>query len=112
MTFKEKFDEYFRTHNLGDEWVYSNFSDYILKDLSPENAFSLISEVVDFLLAQSDEFLRTEMLELIGAIAGKTNTTEIPIGLLSKLDLIEKLVENDGNYTKSQLDDLKRWYRL
>jgi len=112
MTFKEKFHEYFKTHDLSDEWVYSNFTDYVLKDLSPDGAFNLIPEVASFLLDQSDKFLRTEILELIGAIAGKTDTTEAPIGLLSKLHLIEKLIENDGDYTRAKFNELKKWYRL
>ena len=112
MTFKEKFHDYFNSHDLNDEWVYSNFIDFILKDLSPEGAFNLIPEVVDFFLEQSSKSLRIEILELIGSLSGKTNTTEVPIGLLSKLDLIEKLIEKDGDYIKSRFCALKRWYRI
>lgn len=112
MNFKDKFDQFFKTANLGDEWVYSNFTDFILEGITPEGAFSLLPEVAEFLLEQTDEYLRLQILNLLGTLAGKTNSTEIPPALLPKLDAIEKLIENDDDYTKSRFDVLKKWYRI
>jgi hypothetical protein len=112
MTFKDIFNEYFKNCDYSDEWVYSKFTDVIAKDLSPLKAFELIPEVVDVLLEQSDHDLKVELLELVVGLAGETGTTEIPNGLLSKFYLIEKLVDQESNYVKSQFSQLKRWYRM
>lgn len=112
MTFKEQFNEYFRNCNYADEWVYSKFTDVIAKDLSPVKAFELIPEVVDVLLEQSDHDLKVVLFELVVGLAGETGTTEIPSGLLSKIPLIDRLVEHESDYVKSQFNQLKKWYRI
>lgn len=111
MNFNDKFHEFFKTADTTDEWVYSNFLEYLLKDLDSAGAFRMIPEVVEFLLNQSDRKLSFELLEIIISLAHESNTTEIPISLMEKMPELEKLfVEND--YEKSRIGELKRIYRL
>ena len=112
MTFRNTFEEYFKTADYNDDGVYANFYRLVVKDLTSEAAFNLIPEVVDYLLELSDSSYRYHVLEVILSLAGMTGTTEMPNGLKSKVELIEKAFENGTDYQKSKVAALKKWYRL
>ena len=94
-----------------DEWVYSHFTESLLNGLDSAAAFQMIPQVVDFVLEQSDSFVRLQTLGVVLALAGRSGTTEIPPGLLKKMNAIEKLFL-DSDYEKSQFNELKRFYRI
>ena len=111
MKFRERFEEYFSTADLGDEWVYSNFEESLLEGLDSASAFEMLLEVADFLLLQEDGYLRLQLLNIIISLARKSNTTEMPAGFLEKIVVFEKLFVED-DYERSRINELKRIYRI
>lgn len=111
MNFKDRFEQFFKTADMSDEWVYSNFAESLLDGLDSAAAFKMIPQVVDFVLEQSDSYVRLQALGIILALAGRSGTTEMPPGVLEKMNAIEKLFL-DSDYEKSQFNELKRFYRI
>lgn len=95
-----------------DEWSFERFREEFVGNMSASEAFDSINETIDFLLEESDESTATEILQTIIGLARRSETTEVPSGLLSRKDLIEKQFIPFGTYAKNKLKELIQYYRL
>lgn len=115
MGIKEKYIEYIKDWENKineDEWYLYRFRDEIVKNSNPEEAFLVIPDVCELLLEQKDEFLFSEMFELLLSLARKSNTTEIPSVLEDNWNTLESIIMNYKEYQQNLFDELKKWYRM
>jgi hypothetical protein len=94
-----------------DEWYFHNLREQITSHLRPEEAFTLISEAVDLVLQQSDEFLCSESFQLLLDLVRVTDTTELNPNLDAKWNSLCNHAAQFGIYHKNQVLELERWYR-
>lgn len=90
-----------------DEWFFSNFRDSLIASVTEEEAFFDISQLCEIIKLNDDTYFISELLEILLALARKSNTTELPNGLKStliKLDFDPSLETNIKN--------IKDFYRL
>lgn len=90
-----------------DEWFFSNFSDSLISNITEEEAFFYISQLCEIINQNDDSFFISELLEILLALARKSDTTELPDGLeetLIKLDVDSSL--------RNIIDSIKEFYRL
>ncbi|WP_318663310.1 hypothetical protein [Treponema sp.] len=90
-----------------DEWFFSNFRDSLIDNITDGEAFFYISQLCEIINQNDDSYFINELLEILLALARKSNTTEIPNGLkntLIKLDFDPSLVNSINN--------IKDFYRL
>ena len=97
---------------IEDEWLFENFREQFVNQMSTVEAFEAIEETVDVLLQQSDASTATEVLQTIIALARQSDTSEIPPKILMQRAAIESLFSTFGEYAKSKLQELFRYYRL
>lgn len=92
-----------------DEWFFSNIKEDIFNNASEVEAFKAIPSVLKILSQNSEPYLRTELLEILFVLARKSNTTELPSGLMESLNSLENISDS---YTKFILCDIKNYYRI
>ncbi len=93
-----------------NEWYFTNYINEKIEPLSSEQAFEIIPDAVDLIIAQKDPFLIGECLYLLNSITVKSNTTEMHPYLLNKwADLDNYSLIND--FCAKRMQDLKKWYR-
>lgn len=103
---------YWHSEPIEDEWFFENFRDDFVGKMSPSEAFSSINETIGFLLKEEDEFTACEILQTIINLAKKSQTTEVPSVLIENKNLIESQFDARGEYSKSKLGELFRYYRF
>ena len=94
-----------------DEWYFSTLREKITSHLQPNEAFVLISEAVDLVFEQSDEFLCGESFQLLLDLVRVSDTTELSPHLEAKWDHLCTHVAQFGNYHKQKVLELEEWYR-
>ena len=94
-----------------DEGYFVCLRDRLTGSLSSEEAFNAIGEAVDVTLEQDNEFLWTEAMELILALARRSDTTEIPPQLDDRWDELMTSASRFGAYQARKTEDLRLWYR-
>jgi hypothetical protein len=94
-----------------DEWYFSKLREEITSHLQPNEAFVLISEAVDLVLGQSNEFLCLESFQVLLDLVRIADTTELNPNLDAKWDSLCNHVSQFGTYHKNQVLELERWYR-
>src|SRR5574344_2170053 len=95
-----------------DEWYFSNLRDDILSKCDCESAFSGINELMPLLLNEPDDFLYSEIIEIIISLARKSQTTEIPSELSRNFRTIKERLKSQGDNAMSKLDDLASYYQI
>lgn len=98
--------------NNTDEWLLADFIKDVIGSMTPEEAFDNIGKTSDFLISQPDESSSIAILEIILALASRSDTSEMPHELHEKLNSISERFQNFGDYAKLQLDELFRYYRI
>ena len=94
-----------------DEWFFAKARDKIDTAFTAEDAFSAIMEVVFFIQSETNPYLCTECIELLYSLIRKSDTTEIPKGLLQNLHVLkEKLAED--TYSLNILQEIEAHYRI
>lgn len=94
-----------------DEGYFVKFTSKIIDNIQGQSAFEMIDEAVELVLDQSDEFLCLEAFELILLpLVVASNTTQIPVGLETNWNRLNEHVAAFGDYHKSKLRELHRWY--
>jgi len=94
-----------------DEWYFARLSGRLTGSLSSEEAFNAIDEAVNVTLAQDDEFLWTEAMQLILSLADKSGTTEMPPQLSERWAELMASAARFGTYQQERAKELQRWYR-
>lgn len=90
-----------------DEWFFSNLVDQIVARLSPSEAFVAIDEVVEIILQQRDPMLIYYCGTFLIRLARLSDTTELPRGLRSAWDTVERLLRDAPDIA----EQLRSWYR-
>lgn len=104
--------DYWNSDPIEDEWFFEKFRDDFIGNMSPSEAFSSINETISFLLREEDESTACEILQTIINLAEKSQTTEVPSALIENKNLIESQFDARGEYSKSKLGELFRYYRF
>lgn len=97
---------------ITDEWLFARFREQFVSTMSSLDAFESIGETVDLLTNQTDESTAIEILHTTIALAGQSNTTEIPPKLLAQKTALIEQFANFGDYAKNKLQELFRHYRF
>ena len=95
-----------------DEWLFENFRAENVKVLPPNEAFSLIDETVQVLLAQEEESSAIEVLETVICLARTSATTEVPEIILSEKDNLINHFEGSCDYAQHKIKELLAYYRV
>lgn len=95
-----------------DEWLFETFREKFVDVMSAAEAFELIDETIEILRLQSDESTATEVLQTAIGLARRSETTQVPNALLTQKIALEGQFSNFGDYAKSKLLELFRYYRL
>ena len=104
--------EHWKSDPIEDEWFFESFRDVFIGKMSPPEAFSFINETVVFLIKEEDESTACEILQTIINLAVKSQTTEVPSILKENRKIIESQFYSRGDYSKSKLRELFRYYRF
>lgn len=97
---------------IEDEWLFEKFRDETVGCMSSVEAFGAIGETIEFLLREADESTACEILQTIINLAEKSETTEVPSKLIESKAEIEDRFVYMGDYARSKLQELFRYYRL
>lgn len=112
MDIRKRFTDYSNKYDISEELFFDRFEKKILSELDSEGAFKLIPDVVSYIIDIEDKYIGFKMLELLIALAKKTNSTEAPRGLLANFDRVERYFSDEDEYEKSKVEELRRWYRI
>jgi hypothetical protein len=97
---------------IEDEWIFAGFRDKIVNSMAPEEAFRSIDGTFDILLNEDNESVAIEILETIIALIRKSNTAEIPNGVIEKLRFTSNRFTGFGSYLNEKLREVFRLYRI
>jgi len=97
---------------ITDERIFSKFRAINISVMTASEAFHVIGITLDFLVSHSDQSTRTELLQTMIDLAKKSDTTEIPIDIAGKIDLLQSAIIDSDNYTKDKLGEFLRHYRI
>ncbi|MCD7034539.1 ABC transporter [Metabacillus sp. GX 13764] len=95
-----------------NEWYFSDAFDDIVKDMTPEDAFAYIPNVLGMLLRIEEEFLIWETLYFLLQVYAIADTTEIHPELKSSWDALEKHISCYPEAYGTPFQELKRDLRL
>lgn len=104
--------DWWKQSDKSDEWYFSNLRNELLSNCDSESAFNGINELMPVLLDTSDDFLYIEIIEIVVALARKSQTTEIPIKLKENFGMIARRLNSQGDYAISKLEELALYYRI
>jgi hypothetical protein len=97
---------------IADEWLFEEFREKFVDVMSPAEAFEFIDVTIEILRLQNDESTATEVLQTVIGLARHSETTQVPNTLLAQKQKLEEQFANFGDYAKSKLLELLRYYRL
>jgi hypothetical protein len=97
---------------IADEWLLEKLREKFIDATSPSEAFELIDETIKILCLESDESTAIKILQTVIGLARHSETTEIPRGLLLRKEMLREKFSNFGDYARSKLSELFRYYRL
>jgi len=92
--------------------LFAEFVENEVGVLTSAEAFLLINEIVPILINTENSNIRSELFELVIALARKSETTEIPSVLFEKWDHIRNMASNQGQYSRSRFNELSKYYRM
>ncbi|KZE64424.1 ABC transporter [Fictibacillus phosphorivorans] len=95
-----------------DEWYFSNSFESITKDMSAEEAFNYIPNVVDMLLKLDDDYLIWETLYFLISLYNIAETTQIHLSLEDKWNELEEHIRNYDDSFGTPYNELKRYLRI
>jgi hypothetical protein len=84
----------------------------IIQSLEPWQAFALIPEAVDIVLAQTDPSLVVECFNLLFDLYGRADTTEIPPYLAQNWNRLVRHVTGTGSYGQRGIEALRQFLHL
>ena len=90
-----------------DEWFFSRVEDGVATQLSPTEAFAAIDEVVTLMQQQTEPLLQWRCGHFLIALARRSDTTEMPLGLRSTWEAVLGLLREHPDI----VGELRSWYR-
>ncbi len=96
-----------RTEIQKDEWFFSNFRESLINKITDKEAFLSISQLCEIINQSEDSYFISELLEILLALARKSNTTELPDGLSNTLIKLEF-----NSSLQNIISNIKEFYRL
>ena len=97
---------------IADEWAFEKFRKEHIDLMSPVEAFDAIGATVPYLVQEGDESTACEILQSILNLAAKAETTELHSALHGEIVGIDEKFSMYGEYAKSKLLELKKYYRM
>jgi hypothetical protein len=105
--FTEAIRSDFQSHLQEDEWYFSRIEERICNELTPEEAFRAIDEVVAILISSSEDTVEWRCATFMLSLALKSNTTELPPILNRHWNDVLECLSDHTDIT----DQLKKLYR-
>ncbi|MFM1654566.1 ABC transporter [Brevibacillus sp. B_LB10_24] len=95
-----------------NEWYFSEAFESIIKDMSSEEAFAYIPNIVRMLLLLEDEFLIWNTLYFLLTVYSISDTTEIHPELRSNWQALTKHISKYPDVYKTAFQELRRNLRF
>ncbi|SEB93225.1 hypothetical protein SAMN05443246_2391 [Paenibacillus sp. GP183] len=95
-----------------DEWYFSNSFESITKDMSSEEAFNYIPNVIEMLFKLDDDFLIWETLYFLIELYNIANTTQIHPFLERNWSLLKIHIKKYDDSYATPFKELKRHLRI
>lgn len=95
-----------------DEWYFSNSFQSITKEMSPEEAFNYIPNVIEVLFKLDHDYLIWESLYFLNQLYGVANTTEIHPFLERNWSLLDAHLKKYDDSYATPFMELKRHLRI
>ena len=92
------------------EWYFVRLRERITSDMEPHEAFDAISDAVEIVSKQTNEFLCSESFKLLLDLSHIANTRELNPVLKERWDRLCSHVVQFGEQHKQQVSELKWWY--
>lgn len=94
-----------------DEWYLSDFVDENVINLSPSDAFELISYIIRFCRTNIDSSCMYEFLYILLALQRQSETFQVPLGLLEFPNFFDEILQrNTEDYIVNLVNELKKIY--
>ncbi|MFS0603199.1 ABC transporter [Peribacillus frigoritolerans] len=104
MEWEDKLDD--------DEWYFSNSFESITKDMSPEEAFNYIPNVIEVLFKLDDDFLVWETLYFLIELYSLADTTQIHPFLERNWSVLKKHIKKYEDSYTTPFKELKSHLRI
>jgi hypothetical protein len=115
MSFTDQLDtaiQYWESGDVVDEWMFQKLRDEVVGNMRSDEAFESIEFAVLRLLEHQGEFVANEILETVLSLARRSQTTEIPPALAAAQCELTDQFGRYGEYSKTRLRELFRYYRM
>jgi hypothetical protein len=99
-----------KLHN--DEWNFSNSFKSITKEMSPEEAFNYIPNVIEVLLNLDDDFLLWETIYFLMQLYSLVDTTQIHPYLEKNWSALKQHIEKYKDSNATPFKELMRQLRI
>ena len=109
---KHELLEDFERKSEKDEWLLSRFIEKYVDTMSASSAFDCINRLADVLVDIEYRKYTDVLLEVLSALVRKSDTTEIPVNLLTNIPLIGISVEKNTAYCKTVFSEILSFYRI
>ncbi|MGP1602777.1 hypothetical protein [Treponema sp.] len=109
---KHELLEDFERKSEKDEWLLSRFIEKYVHTMSASSAFDCINRLADVLVDSEYQKYTGVLLEVLSALVRKSDTTEIPVNLLTNISLIGISVEKNTAYYKTVFSEILSFYRM
>lgn len=109
---KHELLEDFERKSEKDEWLLSRFIEKYVHTMSASSAFDCINRLADVLVDIEYRKYTGVLLEVFSALVRKSDTTEIPVNLLTNISLMNMVVERGPAYCKTVFSELLSFYRI
>lgn len=97
---KHELLEDFERKSEKDEWLLSRFIEKYVHTMSASSAFDCINRLADVLVDIEYRKYTGVLLEVLSALVRKSDTTEIPVNLLTNIPLIGMSVKKIPHIVK------------
>lgn len=94
-----------------DEWFFAKERDKINNSFTAEESFNAIMEVVFFIQSEINIYLCTELINILYLLIPKSDTTEIPKGFVTNLQVLKRKLAKDM-YSLNIIKEIESYYRI
>ena len=98
--------------NVKDEWYLEYFIEDNIRQTAESEAFSQLNGVIELLVNGQNDNHVDEIIQVILALARKSNTTEIPGKLHQLFDYMAVTFSNLDPYNQNQINEILKFYRI
>jgi len=94
-----------------DEWFFAKERDKMDNSFTAGEAFNAIMKVVFFIQSETNAYLCTELIDILYLLIRKSDTTEIPKGFVTNLQVLKGKLAKDM-YSLNILKEIESYYRI